>query len=104
MPRIERTSRAATDAVEIWVYIAQDNVSAADDLIDQIEIRLATLSRMPLSAEAVPYIDPAVRRSSVGNYVITGCIKGADCAAYPGLLRGTFSPARRHAAACELYL
>jgi toxin ParE1/3/4 len=35
-----------------------------------IESRLASLSRMPLSAEGVPYIDPVVRRSSVGNYVI----------------------------------
>ena len=70
MPRIERTSRAKTDAVEIWAYIAEDNVSAADDLIDQIESRLAGLARMPESAEAVSYIAPDVRRSSVGNYVI----------------------------------
>ena len=70
MPRIERTPRARTDAVEIWAYIAQDNVDAADDLIDQIESRLASLSRMPESAESVPYIGPDVRRSSVGNYVI----------------------------------
>ena len=70
MPRIERTSRAKTDAVEIWAYIAQDNVTAADDLIDQIESRLARLARMPESAEAVPYIAPDVRCSSVGNYVI----------------------------------
>lgn len=70
MPRIERTSRAKTDAVEIWAYIAEDNVTAADDLIDQIESRLAGLARMPESAEGVPYIAPDVRRSSVGNYVI----------------------------------
>ena len=70
MPRIERAARAETDAVEIWVYIARDNEAAADGMIDQIESRLASLSRMPLSAEAVPYIDPDVRRSSVGNYVI----------------------------------
>ena len=70
MPRIERTSRAKTDAVEIWAYIVEDTVTAADDLIDQIESRLAGLARMPESAEAVPYIAPDVRRSSVGNYVI----------------------------------
>ncbi|MCP4891446.1 MAG: type II toxin-antitoxin system RelE/ParE family toxin, partial [Planctomycetaceae bacterium] len=58
MPRIERTSRAKTDAVEIWAYIAEDNVSAADDLIDQIESRLAGFARMPESAEAVSYIAP----------------------------------------------
>jgi toxin ParE1/3/4 len=70
MPRIERTSRSRTDAVEIWSYVGEDNPDAADDLIDQIQCRLDSLSRMPLSAEAVPYIDANVRRSTVGNYVI----------------------------------
>lgn len=70
MAHIKRTGRAETDAIEIWVYIAQDNERAADELIDAIDSRLADLSRMPMSAEAVPYIGPDVRRSSVGNYVI----------------------------------
>ncbi len=70
MPSIKRTSKARTDAVEIWAYIARDNDAAADDLIDDIERRLESLARMPLSAEAVPFIGDQVRRSSIGNYVI----------------------------------
>ena len=41
-----------------------------DKLIDQIEERLLSLSHMPESAEAVPFIGEDIRRSSVGNYVI----------------------------------
>lgn len=70
MPLIKRTARARNDAVEIWAYIARDNDAAADELIDEIEQRLQSLARMPLSAEAVPFIGEQVRRSSVGNYVI----------------------------------
>ena len=70
MPRIDRTDRARTDAVEIWLYIARDNDRAADGVIDAIDHRLADLARMPMSAEAVPYIGADVRRAPVGNYVI----------------------------------
>ncbi len=70
MARIERTPKAKIDAAEIWLYIAQDNDAAADELIDKIDNRLKSLARMPLSAEAVDFIRPGVRRSSVGNYVI----------------------------------
>lgn len=70
MPRIERTTRAETDAIEIWVYIAKDSDDAADDIMDQIDSRLQSLAAMPLSAEAVSHIAANVRRSTVGSYVI----------------------------------
>ncbi|MDP7016210.1 MAG: type II toxin-antitoxin system RelE/ParE family toxin [Pirellulaceae bacterium] len=70
MPHVERTRRAKTDAVQIWAYIAERNHVAADELIDRIDERLAMLATIPESAEAVPYIAPDVRRSSVGHYVI----------------------------------
>lgn len=70
MPRIRKTPRARHDAIEIWAYIARDNIDAADKLIDEIETCLQSLARMPLSAEAVPFIGEGIRRTSVGNYVI----------------------------------
>ena len=70
MPRISRTPQAKLDAAEIWYYIAQDNEAAADKLIDQIEDRLKMLAQFPEAGEAVPYIRPDVRRSTVDNYVI----------------------------------
>ncbi|MEZ6130670.1 MAG: type II toxin-antitoxin system RelE/ParE family toxin [Planctomycetaceae bacterium] len=68
--RIEKTLRAETDAIEIWLYIAGDNPTAASDLIYDIERRLRSLAAMPESAEAVPEFGRNIRRSSVGNYVI----------------------------------
>lgn len=70
MPRIDRTPLAKTDAAEIWYYIAQDNVTAADKIIEQFEERFQMLAQMPLSGEAVEYIRADVRRSTIGNYVI----------------------------------
>lgn len=68
--RIEKTVRAETDAIEIWLYIARDNPTAASDVIYDIERRLRSLAAMPKSAEAVPEFGRNIRRSSVGNYVI----------------------------------
>ena len=70
MPRIERTSRANKDAVEIWAYIADDNNEAADRLLHQIDDRIRNLSRMPASAKATPHMGKGLRRSSVGRYMI----------------------------------
>ena len=70
MSRITRTSLARSDAIDIWRFIARDNEDAADRLIDEIEDRLKSLSKMPLAAEAVPFIGPDIRRSTVGSYVI----------------------------------
>jgi toxin ParE1/3/4 len=68
--RIEKTARAETDAIEIWLYIARDNPTAASDVIYDIECRLRSLAAMPESAEAVPEFGRRIRRSSVGNYVV----------------------------------
>ncbi|MBL4885882.1 MAG: type II toxin-antitoxin system RelE/ParE family toxin [Planctomycetaceae bacterium] len=70
MARIEKTSLAESDAIDIWLYISQDDSVAASRMLHKIEGRLQSLANMLLSAEAVPYIAPHVRRSSVGSYVI----------------------------------
>jgi toxin ParE1/3/4 len=41
MPVIIRTAQAEEDLIEIWLYIAQDNPVAADDLLDDIERRIS---------------------------------------------------------------
>ncbi len=70
MPRIEKTSLAETDVVDIWVYIAQDDRDAATKMLRRIEERLDSIAAMPLSAEAVPSLGCEMRRFSVGNYVV----------------------------------
>ena len=70
MSSIEKTPRAETDAIDIWLYIAKDNPSAATETVYEIEQRLQSLAAMPESAEAVPEFGRHIRRSSVGNYVV----------------------------------
>jgi toxin ParE1/3/4 len=70
MPQIKRTSLAQKDAIEIWAFIAEDNESAADKVIAEIDSRLKSLSFMPLSGTAMPFIAPDIRRTVVGRYSI----------------------------------
>ena len=47
MAKIEQSALAKSDLVDIWLYIAQDNVNAADRFIDQIERTFVLLASTP---------------------------------------------------------
>jgi toxin ParE1/3/4 len=70
MPRIVRTYPARDDLRQIWLYIAQHNLAAADHLIDRFERTLRSLARHPLMGESVDQYRPGLRRFTVGNYVL----------------------------------
>lgn len=70
MPRIVRSYPARDDLRQIWLYIAQHNLTAADRLIDRFERTLRSLARHPFMGEAVPQYRPSLRRFTVGNYVL----------------------------------
>jgi len=70
MARIVRTFPARDDLRQIWLYIAQHNVAAADRLIDKFERTLASLARHPLMGESVAQYRPGLRRFTVGKYVL----------------------------------
>jgi toxin ParE1/3/4 len=70
MAQIKRTPRAKQDAIDIWSYIAADNEAAADRVIAEIDLRLKSLSRMPLSGKGMPFIAHDVRCSPVKRHVI----------------------------------
>ena len=72
MARIERSSRAENDAIEIWAFVASDSPRHADELIEALDQRLEQLGSFPLSGEVAHAVgsDGNVRRSSVGSYVI----------------------------------
>ena len=37
MAVLQKTAQAAEDLIDIWLYIAQDNLTAADNLLDTFE-------------------------------------------------------------------
>ena len=70
MPDIRRTAQAEEDLIDLWLYIAQDNPSAADHLLDEIEDKFLLLVANPRLGPARPDIAPDCRYFPVGRYLI----------------------------------
>jgi toxin ParE1/3/4 len=68
MARLLRTADSRDDLTAIWLYIAQDNVTAADRLVQEIDRTLNLLASFPHIGEAVEQLRPATRRFNIGNY------------------------------------
>jgi toxin ParE1/3/4 len=69
-PRLRRTAQAEEDLIDIWSYIARDNPSAADRLLDALDMKSQALARNPKMGMARDDIHPGVRHFPVGNYII----------------------------------
>jgi toxin ParE1/3/4 len=67
--RVHVTPRAEEDLQEIWLYIAPENVEAADRMSDRIGSRIERLAEHPQMGTARPDIAPDMRILPVGNYL-----------------------------------
>jgi toxin ParE1/3/4 len=70
MPTIKRTAQAEEDLIDIWLYIAHDDVRAADRVLDDIEEKLLLLADQPDLGPARPDIAPDLRYFPVRRYLI----------------------------------
>lgn len=70
MPTIKRTAQAEEDLIDIWLYIAHDDVRAADRVLDDIEEKFLLLADQPGLGPARPDIAPDLRYSPVRRYLI----------------------------------
>jgi toxin ParE1/3/4 len=70
MARIIRSPQAKRDVLLIWVHIAEDNIRAADELIDTFDQKLAMLSKFPGLGQLRPELVPALRSYPVGSYLL----------------------------------
>ena len=61
MPRLVFTERAQADLLEAWLYIAEDNLAAADKVLDTLEHEATLLLLQPLMGRARPELGSAVR-------------------------------------------
>jgi len=68
--KIFRTEQSLRDTLEIWEYIAADNIAAADALVDKLEDRLAMLTASPEAGRARPEFTEGMRSFPIGNYVL----------------------------------
>ena len=51
MPRVLRTSEVVDDLTEVWCFIAQDNIAAADRVVARIESTFRLLASHPAIGE-----------------------------------------------------
>jgi toxin ParE1/3/4 len=70
LAKIERSSQAQRDLVDIWLYIANDSPAAADKFLDQIESICKLLSASPLLGRSREELGRGLRSFPVGDYLI----------------------------------
>ncbi|MDH4482636.1 MAG: type II toxin-antitoxin system RelE/ParE family toxin [Rhodoferax sp.] len=61
MPLLVFTERAQADLLEAWLYIAEDNLAAADRVLESLEQEAKVLLLQPLMGRARPELGSAVR-------------------------------------------
>ena len=61
MPRLLFTEIAQSDLLEAWLYIAEDNPTAADGVLATIESEAKALLAQPLMGRARPELAEGVR-------------------------------------------
>jgi toxin ParE1/3/4 len=66
MSRYLLTDRAQADLDEIWLYIAEHNIPAADSFLDTLHERLVLLAGQPLLGRVRPELAPNLRSLPVG--------------------------------------
>lgn len=70
MTRYRLSVQSRLDLNEIWLYIAADNVTAADRFIDELVSRFQTLAAEPGIGRTRDELAESLRSFPVGNYVI----------------------------------
>lgn len=70
MPRVTRRPLAADDILEIWDYIAEDSLDAADRWVDRLDEQFRLLATQPLLGRARPELEQELRSFPFGRYVI----------------------------------
>ena len=70
MATFTRTARAEEDLIEIWNYIAQDSLAAADRVLDRIETVCERLADNPRMGPARPDLAQDLRYFVSGRYLV----------------------------------
>ena len=61
MTEVVYTAAARADLLDIWFYLAEENLSAADNTLDSLEADAAMLSYQPLAGRERPELGSGVR-------------------------------------------
>ena len=61
MAKVFYTASAENDLLEAWLYVAEDSVTAADRMLDQIEAEAIRLLDQPRMGRERPELSPGIR-------------------------------------------
>ena len=61
MPKLTLTESAQADLLQAWLYVADENLAAADGLLEAIEHDAGVLLHQPLMGRARPELGRLVR-------------------------------------------
>ncbi|WP_029462304.1 type II toxin-antitoxin system RelE/ParE family toxin [Serpentinimonas barnesii] len=70
MARVTRRPLAESDILEIWQFIADDSVAAADRWIDELDEKMALWATQPMMGRARDDLAPGLRSLALGRYVV----------------------------------
>ncbi len=70
MPIFQKIAQAEEDLIDIWLYIAQDNPAAADNLLDTFEEKGQLLAENPELGRVPPDIADDFHHLPVGRYLM----------------------------------
>jgi toxin ParE1/3/4 len=70
LARFTRTARAEEDLIEIWTYVAQDSLGAADRLLDRLDHVCALLADNPRMGPARPELADGMRYFPAGTHLV----------------------------------
>jgi len=61
MPKVVHTSLARADLIEAWLYVAEENLNAADQMLDIINEGIHLLAQQPLMGRERPELRAGLR-------------------------------------------
>jgi len=67
MAKVRRTVQAKRDYIQIWVHVAEQNLRAADGLINDFDAALELISRFPGIGQSRDDLAKGLRSYPVGN-------------------------------------
>ena len=78
MAQVFKSPEAKEDLAEIWLYVALDNLEAADRLLDMIDDKAKSLLAHPEMGRKREDLAKSLRCLNAGNYIIFYRISGTD--------------------------
>ena len=77
MARVTRRPLAEADIFEIWDYIADDSMEAADRWVDQLDEKFQLIATQPMMGRTREELETGLRSFPFGRYVIFYMLMGS---------------------------